>query len=135
VNLASLRIEGEDELLASLVNDLGLAVDTQWKKGEPIRSGGTNSTSGFCATIGDASSPGKLLSQIREFVAKLEEFVDGKDRSGLAGEVAVGISVGDPEMYIGSFMLGASDLLRLGQVNLSLSVSAYPTSDEANING
>jgi hypothetical protein len=130
VNLASLRIEGDDRMLSALVDSLDLSVDTRWKNGQSLRSGGTHSSSGFCATIADAPSPSVLLSLIREFIEKYQKFLDSNIGSSLDGEISVGISCGESGQFIGSVVLGAEDLLRIGKANLSLSVSAYPTSED-----
>lgn len=129
MNLATLRIEGEAGLLSALMKDLTFVVDSQWREGDRLRSGGTHSTSGFCATITEASSPSKLLPKIRTFIAEYEKFLEGKDRTTISGELAVGITIGETGQHIGSVLFGASDLLRLGQLNLALSVSAYHASD------
>jgi hypothetical protein len=135
VNLASLRIEGDDRILAALVENLELSVDTQWKKGQSLHSGGTHSTSGFCAVIADAPSLSVLLSQIRTFITRYQEFLDANSPSKLDGELSIGISCGSSDQIVGSVILGAEDLRRLGATDLALSVSAYPTSDDANIGG
>jgi hypothetical protein len=135
VNLASLRIEGDDRALTALIDGLDLSVDTQWKKGQSLRSRGTHSTSGFCAAISDAPSPNALLSQIRDFIERYQKFLDGNPGSMLVGELSVGISCGNSDQFVGSVVLGAEDLLRIGKANLSFSVSAYPASEDEGPSG
>jgi len=130
MNLATLTVEGEADLLSELIDDLRLAVDSRWNKGDQLRTGGTHSTSGFCATVADTASPGRLLPEIRAFLEDYERVLEGKDRTRLSGELGVGITVGNSDQYIGSILFGASDMLKLGQLNLTLSVSAYPPSGQ-----
>ena len=51
---------------------------------------------------------------------------------GLVAELALGLTVGGASQFIASVTLSGSDLTELGGLGLSLSVSAYPTSDEVN---
>ncbi len=132
MNLVTLRVEGADQALDGLVRILRLEVDARWKGGDPKRTGGHHASSGLNATIADAPNSEQMRHGIRTFLADCKarnvSFLD----LGLSGEVAVGISVGDSEQYVGSLELAASDLHALGFLGLALSVAAYPTSDEAN---
>lgn len=132
MNLATLRVEGDEESLSSLIAALILDIDIRWARGDPIPLGGTHSTSGFCATISDVPTSGVLLAEIRNFLGKYERYVEVNDDVGLTAELAIGVTVGDSDQYTGTVVLGASDMLRLGNANLTLSFSAYPTSDEVN---
>ena len=130
MHIASLRIEGNDQVLAALIAYLELSIDTEWRKGQSLRSGGTHSTSGFCAAIADTQSSSVLLAEVRKFIARYQEFVDANAAAKLHGELSIGVSCGSSEQSVGSVFLGAEDLGRLGKAGLSLSVSAYPTSDD-----
>jgi hypothetical protein len=53
-------------------------------------------------------------------------------RPSLSAELSVGVTVGDSDQFVASVALSASDILLLGSLGIALSVTAYPTSDEAN---
>jgi hypothetical protein len=132
MNLATLRVEGTDEALQTVRSTLSLVPDSMWKRGEPKRRGGFFSSSGLSATIADAKNPGEMVVAIREFVAecKARNFVFSG--SGLSAELSVGVTVGDTEQFVACVDFPASDLLSLGVLGVELSITAYPTSDEAN---
>lgn len=132
MNLAMLRIEGTDEALQTVRNTLGLVPDSMWKQGEPKRRGGFFSSSGLSATITDAKNPGEMLVAIREFIAdcKARHFVFSG--AGLSAELSIGVTVGDTGQFVACVDFSASELLSLGALGVELSISAYPTSDEAN---
>lgn len=132
MNLATLRVEGTDEALQAVCNLLGLEADSTWKQGEPKRRGGFYSMSGLNATIADSQNPGEMVAAIREFVAECNARNFVFSGSGLAAELAVGVTVGDTEQFVAFVDFSASDLMSLGALGVALSVAAYPTSDEAN---
>ncbi len=132
MNLATLRVEGTEEALASLRGTLRLEADATWKKGEPKRRGGHHSSAGFNATIADASNPDEMIVAIRNFSAMCKEQGVSFVRPSLSAELSVGVTVGDSDQFVASVALSASDILLLGTLGIALSVTAYPTSDEAN---
>lgn len=132
MNLATLRIEGDDAALTSAMTQLGLEVDTRWRKGEPRNRGGIHEFSGLNATVADADNPKAMIQSVREFLAKCQETKFSFIASGLSAELAIGVSVGDSEQYVGFVEVQSSDLTVLGSLGVSLSFAGYPTSDEAN---
>jgi hypothetical protein len=132
MNLVTLRVEGTEEALASLRGALRLEADATWKKGEPTRRGGYHSSAGFNTTIADASNPDEMIVAIRNFFAMCKEQGVTFVRPSLSAELSVGVTVGDSDQFVASVALSASDILLLGSLGIALSVTAYPTSDEAN---
>lgn len=132
MNLATLRVEGDEATLLSLVNRLGLDIDTSWRKGEPQRRGGEHQSSGFCATVADAENPNEMLRRIRDFMKKCRAAEISFMSEGLSAELAVGVTVGDSEQFVAFVDLSVADLASLGELGIGLSFAAYPTSDEAN---
>lgn len=131
MNLATLRVDGEDQALQDVCKLLGLEPDQTFKKGDPKRNGGFFSKSCFSATIANTKNPGEMVFVVREFVArcKARNFVFGSDFSAV---ISIGVTVGDPEQFVAFIDFSASDLLALGALGCELSIAAYPTSDEAN---
>jgi hypothetical protein len=132
MNLATLRVEGADSALDSLKKALSLECDTQWKKGDKRRNGSLHTSSGFNATVADAINPRELESRIRSFLAECNNnniVFPGLD---LMAELAVGFAVGDSKQFVAGVEFSPSDLLLCATCGITLSVTAYPTSDEAN---
>lgn len=130
MNLATLRIEGDDAALTSAVTQLGLSVDTRWRKGEPRHRGGTHQLSGLNATVADSDNPNAMIQSVREFLAKCQASKFSFIASGLSAELAIGVSVGDSEQYVGFVEVPSSDLTALGSLGVSLSFAGYPTSND-----
>jgi len=132
MNLATLRVEGPDESLQELRKSLQLVCDTEWVKGDKRKNGRVNAASGFNATIADAKNPRELSALIRVFLANCKKKTIVFSSLGLVAELDIGFTVGDSEQFVGSIVFSPLELLSFGECGISLQVSAYPTSDEAN---
>lgn len=132
MNLATLRVEGEEASLAALAKRLGLDIDASWKKGEARRRGGEHESSGFNATVADAENPKEMVRSIGEFLKKCETSKVSFVSEGLSAELAIGVTVGDSEQFVAFVDLPSAELASLGALGIALSFAAYPTSDEAN---
>ena len=73
-----------------------------------------------------------MIQSVREFLAKCEEMHFSFAAAGLSAELAIGVSVGDPEQYFAFVEVPSADLVALGSLGVSLSFAGYPTSDESN---
>ena len=133
MNLATLRVEGNDDALAHLCDVLRCNLDATWKKGELKRRGGIHMMSGFSATIADSANPAEMIVTVRRFLADCKAL--GLDFVGadLYSELAIGVAVGDSVQFIAIVDLTAGDLSLLGSLGINLSIAAYPTSDEENV--
>ncbi|WP_139058762.1 hypothetical protein [Thiorhodococcus drewsii] len=130
MNLATLRVEGTGEALEAICDSLNLEIDNSWKEGEERRRGGYYSTSGFNTTIVDAENPRKMVAAIRAFLVKCRKKKIVFSNSNLSTELAIGVTVGEKEQYVACVDLPPSDLMSLAELGISLSVAAYPASDE-----
>jgi hypothetical protein len=97
-----------------------------------MRRGGHHSSAGFNATVADALNPDEMIVAIRNFFAMCKEQGVTFGRPSLSAELSVGVTVGDSDQFTASVALSASDIQLLGSLGIALSVTAYPTSDEAN---
>jgi hypothetical protein len=132
MNLATLSVEGEDSALATIAEQLPLKHEQQWKKGDPRRNGKVHSSSGFQITVADAKNPGELTKCIHAFLAQCKESGIVFPEKSLVAELSVGFTVGDSEQFVAGVEFLPAELLLLSQCGIALSVTAYPTSDEAN---
>ena len=131
MNVATLKVEGEEPALSALTTTLPGRADTQWLKGERGRSGVVYALSGFNVTVAEAPNPRALVSELRKFLTQCKERkLDF--RKGLTAELSIGFTVGDSQQFVASVDLSPADLSTLAACGIALSVTAYPTSDEAN---
>ena len=131
MNLATLRIEGSEEALRHVRSELDLVADATWKQGDHRLDGVRQSSDGLTSMIVDAENPAGLISGIRDFLDKCEKRNIGLGDSNVSTELSIGITVGDSDQFVASLNFSASDLRALGRLGASLSIAAYPASDEA----
>lgn len=107
MNLATLRVEGKEESLNLLCTQLGIIVNTTWKKGDPKRCGGVFASSGLNATICDAKNPSEMFNAIRGFLDECKEKDVAFSKIDLSAELSIGVTVGDTEQFISILALTA----------------------------
>jgi hypothetical protein len=130
MNLAVLRLEGERAVLDALVGRLSLEANQTWKEGELRRNGTPHKSSGLSATVADVPTPAGLMEEVRAFVSRCKQLA--VSFSGVRAELSVGLTVGDSEQFVACLEFSKDDLAMLAERGLTLSVTAYPTSDAAN---
>ena len=132
MNTATLRALGSDSALDYLCNALDLSIIREWKKGETNRRGGVYEISGFNAdVVADAENPSSLLEEIRGFLNRCLSKRILFSSSDLSAQLDIGISVGSSQQFTASVVFSPEDLESFSKLGLELSVSAYPTSDDA----
>jgi len=131
VNLAVLRVEGERDALNGLLALLRRKPDAQWREGELKRRGGRYERSGFGLTVADAPTPHDMVIAVRQFLTECSVLGISFPKQDFTTELSVGVTVGDSAQFVASMELTGDDLM-MSNLGLGLSVTAYPTSDEAN---
>ena len=133
MNLATLIVEGDESALSKLRKALSLQTATSWKKGDVRRNGKNHSSAGFSATIADVRSPGELTRAVQTFLEQCKERGVSFTKSGVSAELSLGFTVGDSQQFVAGVQLSPSDLSLFAEHGLTLSLTAYPTSDDANV--
>lgn len=132
MNVATLCVEGEDSSLEALGKRISLHHDSQWKKGDPRRNGKVYPSSGFLVKVADAENPGELTNCIRAFLAQCKKHDIVFPAQNLIAELSVGFTVGDSRQFVAGVEFSPAELLLCAECGITLSITAYPTSDEAN---
>ncbi len=130
MNMTELRLEGELSALEVLSEAIGLEGRIMWKEGESGRDGKKYLSSGLMIEIAETSKPSTMIEEIRKFVTRCDTL--GLSFNNVRAQISVGVTVGDSKQYMANFEFNEDDLKTLGKLGLALSVSCYPTSDEAN---
>jgi hypothetical protein len=130
LNVAALRLSGNDALLDDIVRKLGLKVASRSKAGSPRPRAGIYAASTLNALIADAASPAAMLGQVRAFLAECRGHDSTLFASGIDAELSIGISVGDSGQFVASVDLSSAEIRDLAALGLSLKFAAYPRSDE-----
>jgi hypothetical protein len=132
MNIATLYVHGADANLDRLTELLGSTGTSRWKVGDRLHGGKLHQCSGIAFDLPDSDTPRSLVDEVRRCLSCWH----AKDISlaglNLAGELSVGITVGDSMQFTAHVEFSAVDMLTLGSIGIALSIAAYPTSDEAN---
>jgi hypothetical protein len=132
MNISTLIIEGHDTQLNAIEVLIPLSHVSRWTKGDPRRFGKVYASSGFSVIVADTENPGALVSRIREFLASCIAKGLVFSAQNLTAELSIGFTVGDSEQYVAGIEFSPTDLSMFAECGIALSVTAYPTSDEAN---
>lgn len=132
MNIAMLYINGPDEGLDRLTQVLGLTETSRWKAGDPIRAGKTHENSGIEFELADLATPRDLIYAVRNFLHGWLAKGISLYAFNLKGELSIGVAVGDSKQFTAHLNFSVDDALLLGTLGVELSITAYPTSDEAN---
>ncbi|WP_247315604.1 hypothetical protein [Ralstonia pseudosolanacearum] len=132
MNLAVLRVEGKGDVLKGLLDMLHSKPDAEWQAGELKRRGGKYEKSGFSLTVADAPTPHEMVIAVRRFLTECNALGIFFPKQGLTAELSVGLTVGDSVQFVASIDWTSDDLAMMSNLGLGFSVTAYPTSDEAN---
>jgi hypothetical protein len=135
MNLVTLNVKGPDDALFSLQQSLPIAIDSAWRKGDRRRSGALREASGFSAIIADAANPREIEERLGAFIAECVSRGIIFGDPGVEAQLSFGVTVGDSQQFVVSIDLPRALLSALAACGVSLSFTAYPTSDEANAAG
>jgi hypothetical protein len=125
MNLALLRVEGEEDMLELIVEHLDLKPEQRWKAGEESRQGVPYRSSGFSTTVADAPTPAQMLARIREFVSTCRQ--RSTDFLDVQAELSIGVAVGGATQYVVTLDFNHVILRQLADLGITLSVAAYPS--------
>lgn len=130
-NVATLQLQGEVGQLQSVIDALGLLPQNRWQQGERSRRGGVHASSGCYAIVADVSNPVALTDQVRQLLLTCQRLGDDFDALSLQAELAIAVTIGNAAQSVAAIEWSAADLRLLGSLNLKLTITAFPTSDDA----
>jgi hypothetical protein len=133
MNLATLIVEGEQSALGDLRKALPLQIAASWEKGDIRRNGKPHASPGFSATIADAANPRELAHAVQTFLKQCKERGVSFPKSGVSAELSLGVTVGDSQQFVAGVEFSPLALSLFAEQGLALSITAYPTSDDANV--
>lgn len=134
MNIATLRLTGDDASLDEVVKKLDLRVTSRVIAGERRFRQGAHDKSGLSANIADLANPDALMEDVRAFIQKCLAHGPEVFPASIEAELALGIFVGSSVQFIGSVELRQTDIRDLAAIGIAFSVAAYPTTDEPSSN-
>ncbi len=130
MNIAVLRILGDEEDINAIKALHSFDVIGEWKKGDPISKSKTFSSSGFNVDLPDGESPVDMVNKIKslfnEFQSHSINFVESK----LSANLDVGFGVGEDGQFAAEYKISLSLMELALKVGVSISLTAYPVDDE-----
>lgn len=123
MNIATLKVHGDDEGLADVRDGLPTEPHGDWQKGDVKPDGRVRIDSGFYVAIGTDQNPDELLKQIRHYLAECEARGIHFERSDVAAELRISFTT-EQGAATPSLDFTLADLSLLVQMGINLSITA-----------
>lgn len=124
MNIASLKVYGDDAALADIRDGLPSEPDSDWKKGDVRPDGRVRIDSGFYVSLAADHDPDVLLKQIRVFLAECQARGISFDVPRVAAELRIAYTVGDAAQGAPTLDFSLADLQRLLDMGITLSITS-----------
>ncbi|MQA20811.1 hypothetical protein [Rugamonas rivuli] len=89
MNIATMKVHGDDDGLADIRDGLPTEPDSDWQKGDVKPDGRVRIDSGFYVAIGADMNPDELLKQLRHYLAECQARGIHFERSDVAAELRI----------------------------------------------
>jgi len=123
MNIATLKVHGDDTGLADVRDGLPTEPHGDWQKGDVKPDGRVRIDSGFYVAIGTEQDPDELLKQIRFYLGECQARGIHFERSDVAAELRVSFPV-DQGASTPSLDFSLSDMSLLVGMGITLSITA-----------
>ncbi|HEX7986926.1 hypothetical protein JOD97_005335 [Duganella sp. 1411] len=123
MNIATLKVHGDDDGLADVRDGLPTEPDSDWQKGDVKPDGRVRIDSGFYVAIGTDENPDELLKQIRHYLAECSARGIHFERSDVAAELRVSFTT-ERGAATPSLDFTLADLTLLVDMGITLSITA-----------
>ncbi|HWW71729.1 MAG TPA: hypothetical protein VN089_17445 [Duganella sp.] len=123
MNIATLKVHGDDDGLADVRDGLPTEPDSDWQKGDVKADGRVRIDSGFYVAIGTDEDPDELLKQIRHYLAECSARGIHFERSDVAAELRVSFTT-ERGAATPSLDFTLADLTLLVEMGITLSITA-----------
>ena len=113
-------------------SQFGLVDIKVWHTGDPFSFGlgRFHKESGFAFSLVDQESWDNAQKSLRETLAKFSEILKSIQSEDVISEISIGMTVGESHSFIQSIDFEPSLLREIYSLNMKLTVTGYPTSDE-----
>jgi hypothetical protein len=121
MNIATLKVHGDDAGLDDVRDGLPSEPDSDWKKGDVKPDGRVRIDSGFYVAVGADMNPDELLKQIRHYLAECQARGIHFERSDVAAELRISFTT-DRGEATPSLDFALADLTLLTSMGITLSI-------------
>jgi hypothetical protein len=123
MNIATLKVHGDDDGLADVRDGLPTEPDSDWQKGDVKPDGRVRIDSGFYVAIGADQNPDQLLKRIRDYLAECAARGIHFERADVAAELRISFTTERGEATP-SLDFTLADLTLLVEMGINLSITA-----------
>lgn len=123
MNIATMKVHGDDDGLADVRDGLPTEPDSDWQKGDVKPDGRVRIDSGFYVGIGTHENPDELLKQIRHYLAECQARGIHFERSDVAAELRISFTT-ERGAATPSLDFTLADLTLLVEMGITLSIIA-----------
>jgi len=123
MNIATLKVHGDDEGLADIRDGLPTEPHGDWQKGDVKPDGRVRLDSGFYLAIATGQDPDQLLKELRNYLAECQSRGIHFERSDVAAELRISFST-DRGENTPSLDFTLADLTLLVDMGITLSITA-----------
>jgi len=123
MNIATMKVHGDDDGLADVRDGLPTEPDSDWQKGDVKPDGRVRIDSGFYVGIGTHDDPDELLKQIRHYLAECQARGIHFERSDVAAELRISFTT-ERGAATPSLDFTLADLTLLVEMGITLSIIA-----------
>ncbi|WP_395405547.1 hypothetical protein ACHMW6_03375 [Pseudoduganella sp. UC29_106] len=118
MNIATLKVYGDETALADVRDGLPSEPERAWTKGDPGSSGHAHIDAGFYVTLGTDPSADELLKQVRAYLNECQARGISFDAANIAAELRLVFATGS------SLDLSLADLELLLQMGITIGIQA-----------
>jgi len=130
LNIAVLRILGNEADINAIKALHSFDIIGEWKKGDPISKSKAFSSSGFNVNLPDGESPVDMVNKIESLLSEYQSNSINFVKSKLIATLDVGFGVGEDEQFAAEYNISLSLMELALKVGVSISLTAYPVDDE-----
>nr|WP_315401070.1 hypothetical protein [uncultured Duganella sp.] len=123
MNIATMKVHGDDDGLADVRDGLPTEPDSDWKKGDVKPDGRVRIDSGFYVAVGTHEDPDELLKVVRHYLAECSARGIHFERADVAAELRISFTT-ERGAATPTLDFTLADLTLLVEMGITLSITA-----------
>lgn len=124
MNIATLKVYGDEAAVADVRDGLPSEPDSDWKKGDTSPTGRTRLDHGFYATLGTDPNPDALMRQVRAYLHECQARGITFDVAPIQAELRIAFVSAAPDQGSTTLDFTLADLALLLEMGIALSISS-----------
>lgn len=124
MNIATLKVYGDDDALADVRDGLPVEPDSDWKKGDVRPDGRVRIDSGFYVNLVTDKDPSVVIKQVHGFLMECQARGITFDNPSIAAELRIAYTVGDAAAGAPTLDFSLAELGLLLEMGITLSITS-----------